>query len=102
MSYSIKFDQQNCNGQITIKCNHCDKEKIISFPYTPVLKVARDEVKKAGWMHLKIEGGRFQGDWFDFCSTECYRGMVKKCGGRVTRSYIVEDKQLKLMETVCR
>jgi hypothetical protein len=102
MSYSIKFDQQNCNGQITIKCNHCDKEKIISFPYTPVLKVAIDEAVKTGWMHLKIEGGRFQGDWFDFCSTECYREMVKKCSGRVTRSYIVEDKQLKLMETVCR
>lgn len=91
MSYSIK------NGQITIKCNHCDKEKIISFPYTPVLKVARDEVKKAGWMHLKIEGGRFQGNWFDFCSTECYKKMLEICGGKV-RSYIIENNNLKLME----
>jgi hypothetical protein len=90
MSYSIE------NRQITIKCNHCDKEKIISFPYTPVLKVAIDEAVKTGWMHLKIEGGRFQDDWFDFCSTECYKKMLEICGGKA--SYIVEDNQLKLMD----
>lgn len=94
------FDRHTCNGNVIIKCDYCEKEENVVFCDTPSIKVVIDRVIRKGWLHLKIEGGRFQGDWFDFCSLECYKKMVAKCGGLITRSYKIKDNQLMLYEEI--
>lgn len=53
-------------GKLECKCDQCGKQIDIKFKKHPDYKGAYEKLKKKGWFARKC------GDWYDFCSDECF------------------------------
>jgi hypothetical protein len=53
-------------GKLDCKCDQCGKSVVIKFTKHPDYKGAHEKLKKKGWFARKC------GDWYDFCSDECF------------------------------
>lgn len=99
---SSKYDMHKRKGTVNIVCNCCHKEKTIEFPSAPIVAEAIKQEQAEGWLHHKIEGGRFQEGWLDFCSQKCEDEMIKLYGGIKTNVYEIRNNRLELIKTTKR
>jgi hypothetical protein len=73
MSKEVEWGDIHGEGEIVCNCDECGNYHCIEFYGSPDYRQAQREIKTIGWV-----SGRINGEWLDFCSTECRNAYVRK------------------------
>lgn len=80
MSKDIDWGLAWGEGTIVCTCDKCGHYEEFEFEDGPDFREVQDELKQRGWVSRKING-----EWYDFCSKECYLAYVKQLAANAVK-----------------